>query len=78
MVKHIFEEVRLYGSKSGICQICGKKAVRTQKFYQTINPFNKSADGSIKTHSVITEELKLLLDAWKAQPVLHAKCEESY
>lgn len=31
------------------CTSCGKTLTRTAKVVQTVNPFNKNADGSVKT-----------------------------
>lgn len=45
--------------------IDGKKKVQTKKFYQTINPFNKNADGAIKNRSDILKELHQEADDWK-------------
>lgn len=43
-----FREVALWGERSGNCA-CGKKRTRRQKFYQTINPFNRNRAGQMKT-----------------------------
>jgi len=70
-----FQEVSLQGSKSGVCSVCGKKATRKQKFFQTLNPYNKTADGEVKSASMIREELYEKIDEWKKEPVMHARCE---
>lgn len=46
----------------------GKKRQQTKKFLQTINPFNKNADGSLKTRSQIMVELNAERDAWMQEP----------
>lgn len=70
-----FQAVELKFSKSGICPACGKNASRTKKFFQTLNPFNKNDDGSIKTVAQIKVELVAKGADWKIHPVLHARCE---
>ena len=75
MPTYVFEEVKLYASKSGICPVCGKRATRNQKFQQTINPFNKTKDGIVKTSSEIRPELRQAADAWRLLPTYHSKCE---
>lgn len=42
----------------------GKIQQKTRKFYQTINPFNKNADGSQKTRQQIHIEITRERDAW--------------
>lgn len=74
-MRYTFEEQKLFANKSGICPVCGKRATRSQKFWQTINPFNKTADGVAKTSVQIRAELKEDADKWRSEPVLHAKCE---
>ena len=36
----------------------GKKRQQTKEFYQTINPYNVNADGSVKSKSEILTEIK--------------------
>jgi hypothetical protein len=42
----------------------GKKRQETRKFWQTINPFNSKADGSLKTEADIRAEINAERDAW--------------
>lgn len=42
----------------------GKKRQKTRKFWQTLSPFNKCADGSIKTREQILIEIQAQRDAW--------------
>jgi len=71
-----FQEYGASGKKSGTCPKCGKKATRSNKFWQTQNPFNKNAEGHIKSAQEIMAECKEKLFAWKREPVFHAKCEQ--
>ena len=70
-----FNEVAVNPSKSGICPVCGKKATRSAKFFQTLNPFNTNDDGSLKTRAQIYDELAVKVAEWKTKPTFHAKCE---
>ncbi|MDF3679350.1 hypothetical protein P3S38_20250 [Enterobacter hormaechei] len=70
-----FDEVSTFAEKSGKCDVCGKACKRREKFYQTLNPFNKNPDGSVKTHQEIRKEIELKAIEWKLKPVRHAKCE---
>ena len=64
-----FNEVSIRAEKSGKCIICGKKRKRVRKFWQTLNPFNKKADGTVKSPSDIREELAVKVRKWKEEPI---------
>jgi hypothetical protein len=70
-----FSKVDISVSKNGECAKCGKKCKRSKAFYQTLNPFNKNADGSVKTRSEILSELHAEARKWSLEPVYHSKCE---
>jgi hypothetical protein len=72
-----FERVPLTAVKNVPCAGCGKKVRRQRTFEQTINPFNKHADGIPKSRIDILGELKNKADAWKAEPEIHTKCAET-
>lgn len=42
----------------------GRSRQETRKFWQTVNPFNKNPDGSLKTREQIRAELIVERDAW--------------
>ncbi|MCP3820124.1 hypothetical protein NLX86_19085 [Streptomyces sp. A3M-1-3] len=70
-----FERVPLTATKSVPCTGCGKKVRRQRTFEQTINPYNKNADGIPKSRIDILHELKTQADAWQAVAETHTKCE---
>ncbi|GKV89323.1 hypothetical protein [Pectobacterium carotovorum] len=70
-----YEEVATVAEKSGKCVVCGKACKRREKFYQTLNPFNKNKDGSVKSYAQILSEIKERAAAWKLEPIFHAKCK---
>lgn len=72
---HWFERVPLTATKNVPCAGCGKKIRRQRTFEQTINPFNKNADGSVKDYADIYRELEAKADAWKAEPEIHTACQ---
>lgn len=47
--------------------VCGKKMKRTRGFSQTLNPFNKGADGQPKTYSQIWAEVQAAAEKWQAE-----------
>jgi len=70
-----FQEIGFKRTKSGKCSVCGKRCQSTKKFFQTVNPFNKNADGTCKDARTIMEEEKEEAQKWLAEPPKHAKCQ---
>lgn len=77
LVTVTFEEVSITPERSGTCAKCGKPCRRKKKFYQTLSPFNKNAQGLRKTASEIREELTAEYRKWlETTPLNHVKCED--
>ena len=75
IIRRTFEEVKYTPTKTGNCSVCGKPCTRTKKFFQTLNPFNKTADGFIKSREDIYKELSVQVKEWLKLPPTHQKCE---
>lgn len=70
-----FQEIALYGKKSVACAGgCGRRLGRSQKFYQTLNPFNKLPDGTLKGREDIYVELLAQIKKWKLLPDICKHC----
>ena len=70
-----FQEVRLFGEKTVKCSGgCGRQLDRRKKFYQTLSPFNKRADGRVKGYDDIYPELTVNIQEWKSQPERCSHC----
>jgi len=64
MPTYNFEKVSVKAQKKIKCKKCGKSTQETRVFSQTINPFNKNKDGTIKTYiQIMDEEVKKRIDA---------------
>lgn len=74
MPTYRFQEISLQGIKNLPCSGCGKKLRRQRKFFQTLNPFNKAADGSPKTVTQIDAELTEQIEQWKQEPETCGNC----
>lgn len=61
-----FEKVKIYGVKHW--KENGKRRQQSREFYQTLNPFNKNAQGNPKTRKEILAELIAERDAWIKEP----------
>lgn len=57
-----FDEVTIRGTKTVTVE--GKRRKRSRSFSQTINPFNKKKDGSVKSRQDIIEELLIERNKW--------------
>ena len=62
-MRYTFEEVSVKATKRWT-DAEGKKRSKTKKFFQTLNPFNKCADGSMKTRQQIQAEICAERDLW--------------
>lgn len=65
-MRYIFEEVAVKATKRWTDET-GRKRQQTRKFFQTLNPFNKDADGNPKTAQQIMAEIRAQRDAWLAE-----------
>lgn len=75
-MNYTFQEVSFKRHKTGKCIVCGKQVKLTEKFWGTINPFNKNEDGTIRTREDIWSKLKLDADEWSKKPIKHHKCNQ--
>lgn len=77
MTVYRFDEIKRTAKKRVPCEGCGKKLNRQTTFMQTLNPFNKNADGEVKTSREIWAELGVKCREWEADMtgVLCVACE---
>lgn len=71
-----YQRVERWVEKTVPCRVCGKKLKRSTTLGQTINPWNKDADGNVKNRYQIMAELKLAAEEWRPTNDIHAKCRE--
>lgn len=72
--RYTFNEVAIHGEKSGKC-LCGKRRTRKQRFYQTLNPFNTTKGGRVKSRADIIPELERERAKWMKKPIYCDACE---
>lgn len=63
-MKLTFDKISVKGRR--VWKENGKRRTETVEFYQTENPFNKKADGTMKTRATIWLEIEKQLEAWIA------------
>jgi len=66
-MRYVFEVVSHRVTKKWIDED-GKKRQQTQKFEQTLNPYNRDATGQPKSREQIWAEIRAQGDAWLKQP----------
>lgn len=76
MTTYTFQEVAVYGEKSGKCPKCGKHYKRREKFWSTINPWNKNKDGIMKTYDEVYDDVVKKQKKWLAEPIEPHNCKE--
>lgn len=64
-MRETFDEVSIRVQRSFRCTDCGKRRTRSRKLWQTVNPFNRTADGTVKTRGQIHKELCTEAEAWQ-------------
>jgi len=62
-----FQEIKLTAKRTW--KEGGKRRQMSKTFMQTLNPFNKNEDGTIKTAEEILAELHAERRAWLARPL---------
>jgi hypothetical protein len=75
MTYYRYDEVSSYAQKSGPCVKCGKRTTRKRKFTNTVNPWNKNPDGTVRTRIEVQDNVNRLAREWQLEPVMHAGCE---
>lgn len=64
MPTYTYQRVTRPVAKTVPCRGCGKKLKRSATLEQTVNPFNKNGDGTVKTYEQIVAELREEAAAW--------------
>jgi hypothetical protein len=62
-VRITFDEIKVKGTRRWTDEE-GKKRQQTRTFMQTVNPFNKHANGRQKSRDEIVTEVRAERDAW--------------
>lgn len=76
MTTYTYERITAQARRTITCPGCGKRRTITCTFRQTVNPFNKNDDGTVKTHQEVWQSVRAQADAWEPpqDATYHAKC----
>jgi hypothetical protein len=74
-----FQPVSAKAERRGKCPTCGKTTRRSRTFEHTVNPYNRNADGSIKTFVEVLADVQAKADAWQPEPAIfeHGACVDA-
>lgn len=75
MPTYRFQVVRRTAEQVGYCPVCGKRVRRSTTFENTVNPYNRNVDGSVKTPAEVAENVKKLVKEW-VPDFTHGRCRE--
>lgn len=62
-------------TRKGKCAVCGKRMQETRDFKQSLNPYNRNADGTQKSVADILRQEQEKYDAW-TEPLVHPWCRK--
>lgn len=65
MTTYRFQKVQCQFEQTGQCPTCLKRVTRRRTFTQTVNPFNRNDDGSVKTSAEVYAAVKAEGEAWQ-------------
>ena len=77
MTTYIYEQVTQQVTKNLPCPSCGKKVRRSNTISNTVNPFNKNADGEIRTRAEVRACVVALAQKWQTEPVICTACKQA-
>ena len=75
MTVYTYEAVTARRTRKGKCTVCGKTTTRSRTFQNTISPFNRTDNGTVRTYPQVRERVEVLADAW-APDFDHWTCTE--
>lgn len=68
-----YDRVTTKRQHRGVCSECGKTTTRSRTFEQTVNPFNRNDDGSVRTRREVWLAVNVKADEW-VPDFTHERC----
>lgn len=59
-----FPQVRVATVRAGVCPVCGAGTIRRRTFAQNISPYNRNADGTVRTRDEVHAAVRADAAAW--------------
>ena len=74
-VTYTYDKIKHVERRYGNCPVCGKRVQRSTTFMETVNPYNRNEDGTVKSAQEVRESVRAKGQAWKPD-FTHDKCRE--
>lgn len=68
-----FDKIKHVEKRNGVCPVCGKRSQRSKTFEETVNPYNRNEDGTIKTPMQVLASVRAKGEAWEPN-LTHWNC----
>jgi len=75
MPTYTYQEVSHREQRRVPCSGCGKKLTRTRTFTNTLSPFNKNPDGTVRTYAEVLAKVKAEGAQWQPTDVQCRACD---
>jgi hypothetical protein len=71
-----FDALRAKATRKVVCPGCSKQRTISRTFEQTVNPWHKNPDGTVKTAEEVRRSVRAEADAWEPCEVdcWHQRC----
>lgn len=63
-----YERIKRTAVRKLVCARCGKRFRRQRTFENTISPFNKNPDGTVRTRREVEQNVASLAREWQPEP----------
>lgn len=71
-----YDRLKAQAQRKVTCPGCGKSRVIRRTFYQTVNPFNRNDDGTVKTYLQVQNSVRQEAADWEPghRDLYHETC----
>ena len=76
-MRYVYEQVTQQATKNLPCPSCGKKVRRSTTISNTVNPFNKNAEGEVRSRAEVRACVLDLAAQWQAQAEVCTPCRKA-
>ena len=73
-VTYTYDKIKHTERRNGTCPVCGKRVQRSTTFMETVNPYNRNEDGTVKSAQEVRESVRAKGKAWEPD-FTHENCK---
>ena len=70
-----YDEISTAVTSTGNCPVCGKRVRRSRTFTQTVSPFNRNPDGTVRTRAQVSAAVVAKSRTWQPD-FTHQACAQ--